>query len=155
MKTLLTILCIFSVGASALAQNLTTLQQAKEVVKELNIELKSAKLQNISLKEKLETATLRVKDAELQTKQVQDNADALKAWGVEQQNQAFAFMEKLQKALKRYHTLKNIASIVAGLFGLMFGLWLMRFVPPVYAAYAFALPVVCIVAASASVWLFL
>lgn len=130
------------------------LQEAKSVIKELNSELSLAKTTNAELKNKLVTATNKVKEAEINTQQVQKNADALKAWGVEQQNQAFEWMDKYTKTIKRYHRLKNIAAIVAGLFGAMLGMYCMRLVPPVYAAYAFALPIAGAILAFSGVWLF-
>lgn len=130
------------------------LQEAKDVIKELNSELNSAKNTNVELKNKLDAATNKVKEAEINTQQVQKNADALKAWGVEQQNQAFEWMDKYTKTIKRYHRLKNIAAIVAGLFGAMLGMYCMRLVPPVYAAYAFALPIAGAILAFSGVWLF-
>lgn len=133
---------------------LSSVQQAKAVIKELNEELKSAKAANADLKTKLDAANTKVKEAEINTQQVQKNADALKNWGIEQQNQAFQWMEKHTATLKRYHKLKNIAAIVAGLFGAMLGMYCMRLVPPVYAAYAFALPIAGAVLAFGGVWLF-
>lgn len=132
----------------------TSLQQAKEVIKELNTELKLAKEENQKLKVNLDQANKEVKKGFEKTLEVQKNADLLKEWGVEQQNQAFAWMDKYTKTIKRYHRLKNIAAIVAGLFGAMLGMYCMRLVPPVYAAYAFALPVAGAVMAFGAVWMF-
>ena len=131
-----------------------SIQQAKALIKELNEELKLAKTTNADLKSKLDSANLKVKEAKINTQQVQKNADALKNWGIEQQNQAFAWMEKHAATLKRYHRLKNIAAIVAGLFGAMLGMYCMRLVPPVYAAYAFALPIAGAALAFGGVWMF-
>ena len=132
----------------------SSVQQAKAVIKELNEELKSAKASNTELKTKLDAANAKVKEAEINTQQVQKNADTLKNWGIEQQNQAFEWMEKHTATLKKYHRLKNIAAIVAGLFGAMLGMFCMRLVPPVYAAYAFALPIAGAVMAFGAVWMF-
>lgn len=132
----------------------SSVQQAKTIIKELNQELKSAKASNAELKTKLDAANTKVKEAEINTQQVQKNADVLKNWGIEQQNQAFQWMEKHTTTLKRYHRLKNIAAIVAGLFGAMLGMYCMRLVPPVYAAYAFALPIAGAILAFGSVWMF-
>jgi len=132
----------------------TSLQQAKEVIKELNTELKLAKEENQKLKENLDQANKEVKKGFEKTLEVQKNADLLKEWGIEQQNQAFQWMDKYNKTIKRYHRLKNIAAIVAGLFGAMLGMYCMRIVPPVYAAYAFALPIAGAVMAFGAVWMF-
>jgi hypothetical protein len=176
MKTLLPIIILLTLTTSGFSQfwkpkprptptpkptpvavtkpNKPPLQEAKSIIQELNFELKTAKEANTELKKKLLAAENKVKDAELNTQQVQKNADALKDWGVEQQNQAFEWMEKHTKTLKRYHRLKNIAAIVAGLFGAMLGMYCMRLVPPIYAAYAFALPVAGAVLAFGAVWVF-
>lgn len=130
------------------------IQEAKGIIQELNLELKLAREANSELKNKLVAAENKVKAAELNTQQVQKNADALKNWGIEQQNQAFEWMEKYTSTIKRYHRLKNIAAIVAGLFGAMLGMYCMRLVPPVYAAYAFALPIAGAVLAFGGVWMF-
>lgn len=175
MKTLLPLLILITLSTSSFGQfwkskpkptpkptpvavvstnNPSTIQQAKNVIKELNDELKAAKATNAELKANLDAANVKVKDAELNTQQVQKNADALKNWGIEQQNQAFQWMEKYTSTIKRYHKLKNIAAIVAGLFGAMLGMYCMRLVPPVYAAYAFALPIAGAILAFGGVWLF-
>lgn len=133
----------------------SSIQQAKNIIKELNKELNLAKTTNVELKTKLDAANSKVKEAETNTQQVQKNADALKNWGIEQQNQAFEWMEKHTSTLKRYHRLKNISALVAGLFGAMLGMYCMRLVPPVYAAYAFALPVAGAILAFGAVWMFL
>ena len=132
-----------------------SLQEAKSVIKELNNELTSAKASNSELKIKLNSANDKVKEAELNTQQVQKNADVLKAWGIEQQDQAFQWMDKYTKTIKRYHRLKNIAAIVGALFGMMLGMYCMRLVPPTYAAYALALPVAGAVLGFTGIWLFL
>jgi len=131
-----------------------SLQEAKAVIKELNNELTAAKTTNAELKTKLNSANSKVKEAELNTQKVQKNADSLKAWGIEQQDQAFQWMDKYTKTIKRYHRLKNVAAVVAGLFGAMLGMWCMRLVPPVYAAYALALPIAGAVLAFGTVWMF-
>ena len=130
------------------------IQEAKGIIQELNLELKLAREANSELKNKLVAAENKVKAAELNTQQVQKNADALKNWGIEQQNQAFEWMEKYTSTIKRYPRLKNIAAIVAGLFGAMLGMYCMRLVPPVYAAYALALPIAGAVLAFGGVWMF-
>ena len=126
----------------------------KEVIKELNTELKVAKQENQKLKNNLDQANKEVKKGFEKTLEVQKNADLLKEWGVEQHNQAFEWMDKYTKTIKRYHRLKNIAAIVAGLFGAMLGMYCMRLVPPVYAAYAFALPIAGAVMVFGAVWMF-
>jgi septal ring factor EnvC (AmiA/AmiB activator) len=154
MKYLLTIIIFFSLIGAGVTQVPSTIAQARSIIKELNTELQDAKRENTVLQTRLNNANDRVLEAEKNTNQVQKNADALRDWGIDQQNQAFEWMSKHTKTLQKYHRLKTVASIVGGIFGLMFGIFCMRFVPPVYAAYAFALPIACTVIAAGWVWVF-
>jgi septal ring factor EnvC (AmiA/AmiB activator) len=154
MKYLLTLIFFFSLAGTGFTQVPSTISQARSIIKELNTELQEAKRENTVLQTRLKNANDRVLEAEKNTNQVQKNADALRDWGIDQQNQAFEWMTKHTKTLQKYHRLKTVASIVGGIFGLMFGIFCMRFVPPVYAAYAFALPIACTVIAAGWVWVF-
>lgn len=133
----------------------TSLQQAKQLIKELNSELNNAKVENNKLKNNLFNATERIKEAELKTQEVQKQADTLKEWGQQKEKEAFDWLAKYNAAVKRYHFLKNIAAIVAAIAGAMVGMYCMRLVPTVYAAYAFALPIAGAILAFGGVWLFL
>lgn len=133
----------------------SSLQQAKQIIKELGAELNAAKSENIKLKNNLANANKKVADAEANVANVQKQADLLKEWGIQKQNEAFQWLEKYTKAVKRYHRLKMIAAVVAGLFGAMLGMWAMRFVPPIYAAYAMALPIAGAGIAAGALWIFL
>lgn len=133
----------------------SSIQQAKQVIKELNAELQSAKTENTKLKINLANANKKVADTETNLATVQKQADLLKEWGIQKQNEAFQWLEKYTKAVKRYHRLKMIAAVVAGLFGAMLGMWAMRFVPPIYAAYALALPIAGAGLAAGALWMFL
>jgi len=133
----------------------SNLQEARQIIKELNSELQSAKSENVKLKTNLANANKKVADAEINIANVQKQADLLKEWGIQKQNEAFEWLEKYTKAVKRYHRLKMIAAVVAGLFGAMLGMWAMRFVPPIYAAYAMALPVAGAGLAAGALWIFL
>jgi hypothetical protein len=133
----------------------TPVQDAKQIVKELQSELRVAKSENAKLKDNLSKANGNLKDSFLQIDKLKKDIDALKEWGVVQQAEAQKWLSSYTSAVKRYHRLKNIAAAVAGLFGAMVGMWCMRFVPPVYAAYAFALPIVGAGAAASALWIFL
>jgi septal ring factor EnvC (AmiA/AmiB activator) len=135
-------------------ENTTSIQEARKIIKELNSELTVAKDENTKLKVNLENANKKVEDAEGYTAIVQKNADILKNWGIEQQNQSFKWMEKYTSTIKRYHKLKTIAAIVSALFGAMLGMYCMRLIPPVYAAYAFTLPIAGAILAFGGVWMF-
>ncbi len=130
------------------------IKEAQSIIRELSAELQAAKVENNKLKTNLEGANEQIDAAKVNTEIVQKNADALKAWGIEKQNEAFTWMEKHSKIIKKYYRLKVVASIIGAIFGFVFGIWLMRFVPPVYAAYAFALPIGTTVIASGWVWIF-
>jgi hypothetical protein len=142
------------VKAEVTQSPMNNLQEARKIIRELNLELGSAKTENTKLKISLENATKSLGEAQKNTVTVQRNADILRDWGVAKQNESFEWMDKHKKTLSKYHKLKYVASIVGGIFGLIFGVWLMRFVPPIYAMYAFALPVITALISSGWVWLF-
>ena len=77
-----------------------SINEAKEIIKEINKELKIAKEENFKLKTNLENANKKVLEANKNTDIVQKNANTLKDWGIEQQNQAFEWMNKYTSTLK-------------------------------------------------------
>ena len=112
--------------------NKTSIQEAREIIKELNSELKSAKSENARLKNNLANANTKVAEAVNNVSVVQKQADALKDWGVQQQQEAFKWFEKYTDTVKRYHRLKLIAALIAAAGGVLLGLQFMAFVPPPY-----------------------
>lgn len=153
MKKLLTVIFILSIVSNGMAwpwdkkptpkpevkkpvpvkvETGSSLQQAKQVIKELNAELKSAKSENGKLKNNLANASKKVTEAEANVVTVQKQADALKAWGIQQQQEAFKWFEKYNDTVKRYHRLKWIAALIAAAGGVLLGLQFMNFVPPPY-----------------------
>ena len=111
----------------------TPVQDAKQIVKELQSELRVAKSENAKLKDNLSKATGNLKDSFLQIDKLKKDIDALKEWGVIQQAEAQKWLEKYTNAIKRYHRLKWIAAIIAGAVGVLLGLQIMSFVPPPYS----------------------
>lgn len=109
-----------------------TIGNARGLVKELNTELQIAKEQNAKLKDSLDKANAKAASAEQETIKVQQDADKLKEWGIVQQAEKFTWMEKYEKAVKRYHRLKLIAAIIAAAAGVFLGLQFMNLVPPPY-----------------------
>lgn len=109
-----------------------TLNDGRTLVKEISKELSSAKYENSNLKTSLNKALLKVKDAEARTLEVQKSADALKTWGILQQETAQKFIEKYNNAVKRYHRLKTLAAIIAAGLGVLLGLQFMNLTPPPY-----------------------
>jgi septal ring factor EnvC (AmiA/AmiB activator) len=110
----------------------TNVQEAQQLIKELNSELKSAKSENAKLKNNLANANTKVADAVNNVSVVQKQADALKDWGVKQQQEAFKWFEKYTDTVKRYHRLKWIAALIGAAGGVLLGLQFMAFVPPPY-----------------------
>jgi flagellar motor protein MotB len=111
----------------------TPVQDAKQIVKELQSELRVAKSENAKLKDSLSKANGNLKDSFLQIDKLKKDIDALKEWGVVQQAEAQKWLEKYTNAIKRYHRLKWIAAIIAGAVGVLLGLQIMSFVPPPYS----------------------
>ena len=110
----------------------TSVQEAQEIIKELSSELKSAKSENARLKNNLVNANSKIAEAVNNVSVVQKQADALKDWGVEQQQEAFKWFEKYTDTVKRYHRLKWIAALIGAAGGVLLGLQFMAFIPPPY-----------------------
>jgi hypothetical protein len=165
MKKIILFLWVFVFCVTGFAQSkpelvqkqttLTTLQQARALINEMNVELNTAKKNSESLKVKLDTAETNLTTANKQVNTLQKEITILRTWGIEQQKSALQWMEKHDKMQKRYHFLKNVTGIIAAIYGFTFGIWCMRYVPPIYAAYAFALPIITAVIAFFGVWLIL
>jgi len=142
-----------SVVVVAPSQN--PVNDARALVRELNGELKIAKSENTKLKNNLDQANGDLKNSFVLIEQLNKDITSLKEWGVVQQAESQKWLSSYTKAVKRYHRLKNIAAAVAGLFGMVVGIWLMGFVPPVYSTYALLLPVAGAGAAASALWIFL
>jgi len=110
----------------------TPIQDAKQIVKELQSELKIAKDENIKLKQNLNEANINVKNGFIQIEKLNKDIDTLKEWGVVQQAEAQKWLKKYTDAIKRYHRLKWIAALIAAAGGVLLGLQIMGFVPPPY-----------------------
>jgi hypothetical protein len=133
-------------------ENTTSIQEARKIIRELNSELQVAKTENAKLKTNLENANKKVDEAQSNTMIVQKQADTLKQWGVQKQNEAFQWLEKYNNSIKRYHRLKWIATIIAAAGGVLFGLQFMAFAPPPYNLF---LPIGSAGLFGALVWFFL
>ena len=129
-----------------------TINNARQLVKELNAELQKAKNQNAALKDNLDRANKKVTSAETEMQIVKVAAEKLKEWGIVQQAEKLQWMEKYEKAVKRYHRLKMIAAMIAAAAGIFIGLQFMNLVPP---PYNFAVPVGGALLFSTLVWMFL
>ena len=117
----------------AVEKSKTPIQDAKQIVKELQSELRVAKSENNKLKDSLSKANSNLKDSFLQIDKLKKDINTLKEWGVVQQAEAQKWLEKYTNAIKRYHRLKWIAAIIAGAVGVLLGLQIMSFVPPPYS----------------------
>lgn len=129
-----------------------TINSARQLVKELNAELQTAKHQNAALKDNLHRANKKVSSAETEMQIVKVAAEKLKAWGIVQQAEKLQWMQKYEKAVKRYHRLKMMAAMIAAAAGIFIGLQFMNLVPP---PYNFAVPVGGALLFSTLVWMFL
>lgn len=130
----------------------TPIQDAKQLVKELTAELATAKTENSKLKESLTQANLNIKKGFEEVTQLNKEIDNLKEWGVIQQAEAQKWLEKYNKAVKRYHRLKLIAAIIAAAGGVLLGLQFMNLAPP---PYNFGIPIGSAALFALLVWLFL
>lgn len=110
----------------------TPVQDAKQIVKELQSELKIAKDENTKLKQNLNEANANVKKGFLEIEKLNKDITTLKEWGVVQQAEAQKWLKKYTDAIKRYHRLKWIAALIAAAGGVLLGLQFMGFVPPPY-----------------------
>lgn len=129
-----------------------TIEEGREIVKGITGELKAAKEENVKLKQNLDQALQKTKQAEAKTFEVQKAADTLKEWGIQQQAEAQKYFEKYTSAVKRYHRLKLIAAIIAAAGGILLGLQFMNLAPP---PYSFGVPVGAAVLFASLVWFFL
>jgi septal ring factor EnvC (AmiA/AmiB activator) len=130
----------------------TPIQDAKQIVKELQSELNVTKSENAKLKGNLDKANSNLKDSFLQIDKLKKDIETLKEWGVVQQAEAQKWLEKYTNAIKRYHRLKWIAAIIAGAVGILLGLQIMGFVPP---PYSLLVPIGCAGLFATLVWVFL
>lgn len=111
----------------------TPIQDAKQIIKELQSELKIAKNENTKLKNNLSDAKKELNNSFVQIDKLKKDIDTLKEWGVIQQAEAQKWLEKYNNSIKRYHRLKWIAAIIAAAGGVLLGLQIMGFVPPPYS----------------------
>jgi septal ring factor EnvC (AmiA/AmiB activator) len=111
----------------------TPIQDAKQIVKELQSELKIAKSENVKLKDNLSDANANLKNSFSQITALKKDIETLKEWGIVQQAESQKWLEKYTNAIKRYHRLKWIAAIIAGAVGILLGLQIMGFFPPPYS----------------------
>lgn len=125
---------------------------ARTIIKELNTELQNTKAQNAKLKDNLERANSKIASAEAEVQIVKAAIEKLKEWGIVQQAEKFKWMEKYEKAVKRYHRLKMIAALIAAAAGVFVGLQFMNLVPP---PYNFSVPIGGALLFSTLVWLLL
>lgn len=110
----------------------TPIQDAKQIVKELQLELKIVKSENTKLKDNLNKANSNLKNSFLQIDKLNKDIDTLKEWGIIQQAEAQKWLEKYNNSIKRYHRLKWIAALIAAAGGVLLGLQFMAFAPPPY-----------------------
>lgn len=108
------------------------IQDAKKIVQELKSELNVAKSENNRLKNSLAKANENVKKGFEEIVKLNKDIDALKEWGVVQQAEASKYKTKYENAVKRYHRLKILVTILAAAAGVLLGMQFMNLVPPPY-----------------------
>lgn len=110
----------------------TPVQDAKQLIKELQNELKIGKEQNLKLEKSLTQARLDLDQSFSEIGKLNKDIETLKEWGVVQQAESQKWLDKYNNSVKRYHRLKWIAAIIAAAGGVLLGLQIMGFVPPPY-----------------------
>lgn len=157
----LTIIC-FLLMTTCLYSQTNTLSEARRLLQLQKNELIIAKEENKKLASALNDSFVKITQGEVHLMQVQTTADALRQWGIDQQNESMTNFNQMmiekkekEKAIKKYHFSKLLNSITACILGLVLGLNLMKFVPPVYSYYAFALPLLGAIFGFILVWFLL
>jgi hypothetical protein len=107
-------------------------QDAKQLIKELQNELKIGKEENLKLEKNLTQARLDLDQSFSEISKLNKDIETLKEWGVVQQTESQKWLDKYTNSVKRYHRLKWIAAIIAAAGGVLLGLQIMGFVPPPY-----------------------
>lgn len=110
----------------------TPIQDAKQIIKELQSELNIAKTENSKLEKNLAQANIDLNQSFTEIDKLNKDIKTLKEWGVIQQTEAQKWLKKYTDAIKRYHRLKWIAALIAAAGGVLLGLQIMGFVPPPY-----------------------
>jgi septal ring factor EnvC (AmiA/AmiB activator) len=116
----------------AVEKSKAPIQDAKKIVQELKSELNVAKSENNRLKNSLAKANTNVKEGFDKIIKLNKDIDALKEWGVVQQAEAAKYKTKYENAVKRYHRLKILVTILAAAAGILLGMQFMNLVPPPY-----------------------
>lgn len=107
-------------------------QDAKQIIKELQNELNIAKTENSKLEKNLAQANIDLNQSFSEIDKLNKDIETLKEWGIVQQAEVQKWLDKYTKAVKRYHRLKLIAALIAAAGGVLLGLQFMNFVPPPY-----------------------
>jgi hypothetical protein len=108
------------------------IQDAKKIIQDLKLELNAVKSENEKLKNNLTNANSSVKKGMDDVVKLNKDIEALKQWGIIKQAEALRWLERYNKAVKRYHKLKWIAVIIAAAGGVIVGLKFMALAPPPY-----------------------
>lgn len=155
------LLCLL-LTASSLYSQTNTLSEARRLLQLQKKELLSAKEENRKLASALNDSFVKITQGEVHLTEVQTAADAIRQWGIEQQsesmnnfNQMMIEKKEKEKTIKKYHFSKLLNSITASILGLVLGLNLMRYVPPIYSYYAPFLPLLGAILGFILIWLIL
>lgn len=146
-----------------------TISEARRLLLLQKQELIDSKALNKNLSQKLNDMTVEVMNSENRLKELQVSMDSVRQWGIDQQNQSVKNFNTMmnekkekehqimlkEKAIKKYHFCKLLNAITVAILAFMFGLSLMKYVPPIYAQYAFAVPILTTSLGFALVWFIL
>lgn len=132
-----------AIGQISKSDILATITHMQQLDSDNKKQLDSANALNGELNETLikESQNIQVLDGDITT---------LKTWGIDQQTRADKAQADLSATIKRYHLLKTIAAILAGIALLFISLRFMSLVPP---PYSFGVPVAAFGIGYAAVWL--
>lgn len=121
-----------TVTTPVVTKSTNAIADAKAIIVELQNELKGTKKENDKLTNLLNQTRIDLDQSFAEVTQLNKEIKDLKEWAVIQQAEAQKFMEKYNKAVKRYHNLKLIAAAIAAIVGVFVGLQFMNLAPPPY-----------------------
>lgn len=121
-----------TVTTPVIVKSTNAIADAKGIIVELQNELKDTKKENDNLTNLLNQTRTDLDQSFAEVTQLNKEIKDLKEWAVIQQAEAHKFMEKYNKAVKRYHRLKMIAAAIAAIVGVFIGMQFMSLAPPPY-----------------------
>lgn len=137
---------VLSICSVAFGQNISSISQARTLIKQQTIELKDARTEIANLKISLNNANTKISEGKNEIQSVEKRAKDLHDWGVSRQKEAEKYFGEYNKAVDKYHRSKLINCITAAIIGLVFGAWLMRIIPAEAKVYGVPVSIICPIA---------